>query len=137
MFLNVETMRRLLPSFPVSNVFSCVSNRSKLSIMPNIAIKSFMTPTERVIESILLHEHRSLISNGTDRKSIRIKGNCILVHNQPYGRVIDNIFQLHPVNSYEDEAILNPYCLPEQTQPQSVFSPNPYTLHQSNPSDPD
>ena len=107
-----------------SDVTSVLSNRSKLSRMPNISIKAFMTPTERAIESILLRECRSLISNGTERKSIRIKGNCILVHNEPYGRVIDNIFLLHPVNSGEDEANPNPYCLPASLSP---HQPDPQT----------
>ena len=51
-----------------------------------------MSAEERRVESVLLKERRSLISNGTSRKLIKIRGNRLFVSNQLSGQVINEKF---------------------------------------------
>ena len=66
---------------------SVLSKRSRLSQLPNISIKPDLSPKERDIESKLLKERRSLISNGVDSKLIKLRGNLIYVNNVKHGSV--------------------------------------------------
>jgi len=62
-------------------------NRSQ--IKNPIMIKPDLTPEERKIESILLHERWNLIQQGIDRKTIKLCNHQILVNNQLHGKVTD------------------------------------------------
>ena len=60
-----------------------------------------MSPSEQVIESILLKERWTLIQGGVGHKSIRISVNSsIYVNNEVFGRVVDSQFQ-HTNNYYQ------------------------------------
>ena len=60
-----------------SEVSSILSNRHKLTSQPGIFIKADLE--ERLIESLLLKERRSLIELGVDCSGIKIRGNTIYV----------------------------------------------------------
>ena len=62
-------------------------NRSKTK--KPIQIKPDMTPEERKIESILLHERWNLIQQGIDRKAIKLRNGQILINNRLHGIVTD------------------------------------------------
>ena len=62
-------------------------NRSKTK--KPILIKPDMTPEERKIESILLHERWNLIQQGIDRKAIKLRNGQILINNRLHGIVTD------------------------------------------------
>ena len=64
-----------------------VLNSNKKSLSSGISIKPNLTVDERKIENILLKERRRLIDNGTERKHIRIRGNCLYLNNKLYGSV--------------------------------------------------
>ena len=49
-----------------------------------------MNKEERLREQLLLKERWGLITSGTDRKHIKIRGNKLLVNNQIYGEVINS-----------------------------------------------
>ncbi len=66
------------------DISSILSNRSKLSRTEGISIKPDMTREERSIESLLLKERRQLINSGTERTSIKIRGNAIYVNNMKH-----------------------------------------------------
>ena len=51
-----------------------------------------MTRQERSIESILLIERRKLINSGTDKGSIKIRGNSLVLNKNKYGSVVDSEF---------------------------------------------
>ena len=44
-----------------------------------------MSESEEIIESTLLKERRALIDSGTDRNSIKIRGNSLYVNKAKYG----------------------------------------------------
>ena len=64
-----------------------VLNSNKKSLSSGISIKPDLTVDERKIENILLKERRRLIDNGTERKHIRIRGNCLYLNNKLHGSV--------------------------------------------------
>ena len=70
-----------------------VLNSNKKSLSSGISIKPDLTIDERKIENILLKERRRLIDNGTERKHIRIRGNCLYLNNKLHGAVKN--FELH------------------------------------------
>ena len=67
-----------------------------------------MTIEERKTENALLKERRSLINNGTERKHIKIRGNCLYhsVHNKLHGSVRDFQFNLN-MNSMNNTSVPN------------------------------
>lgn len=71
-----------LNSCPV--VMSILANRS--SFAP-FTVKQDLTPQERTREKILLKERWNLCCSGVNKSSIKIKGNCLFVNGQLYGRV--------------------------------------------------
>ena len=71
---------------------SILANRYKLSTNPGVSIKPDMTRQERSIESILLIERRKLINSGTDKGSINIRGNSLVLNKNKYGSVVDSEF---------------------------------------------
>ena len=96
---NHPVLVMLNSSFAVSSV---LSKRSRLSQLPNISIKPDLFPKERDIESKLLKERRSLISNGVDSKLIKLRGNLIYVNNVNHGVVVDSVFKLYSLPSNSD-----------------------------------
>ena len=76
------------------DVANLLSSRFKLVDHPRIRIKPDLSRRERRIESILLKERRNLIDSGVDRKSIKIKGNSLVVNHLKFGVVTDSGFQL-------------------------------------------
>ena len=46
---------------------------------------------------MLLKEHRYIIENITNRKAIKLNGNCIYVDGCLHGRVVNGTFELHPL----------------------------------------
>ena len=89
-----------------SEVSSILSNRRKLASQPGIFIKADLTPKERLIESLLLKERRSLIDSGIDRSDIKIRGSAIYVKKRKHASVINSI--LHPVNSQRSNRTPSP-----------------------------
>jgi len=75
-------------SCDVSNI---LINRRKL-VNSAVSIKPFMTKSERATESALLRERRSLITSGTEKSSIKIRGNSLYINNSKYGVVKDSVF---------------------------------------------
>ena len=68
-------------------------------------LKPDMSRADRLVESLLLKERRSLIQNSIDRKVIKIQSNKIFVHKKLHGQVINSTFilsqshQLIPMDS--------------------------------------
>ena len=85
-----------------SEVSSILSNRHKLTSQPGIFIKADLSPKERLIESLLLKERRSLIELGVDRSGIKIRGNALYVKKQKHASVINSVLNLanpqHPIH---------------------------------------
>ena len=79
---------------------------NKSSLNSSISIKPDMTIEERKTENALLKERRSLINNGTERKHIKIRGNCLFVHNKLHGSVRDFQFNLN-MNSTNNTSVQN------------------------------
>ena len=69
------------------DVAMVLSNRHKISKAeyPKIFIKPFMSIAERITESTLLKEGRTLIDSGIERKLIRIRGNSIYINKTKVG----------------------------------------------------
>ena len=90
--------RPLIVKFSRSyDVASVLSNRHRLpkSEHPNVYIKSFMSFTERKIESTLLKERRALIDSGVERSLIKIRGNSIYVNRAKVGSANEDGFIRH------------------------------------------
>ena len=73
------------------DVNAILANRWSLS--SPLLIKPDMSPDEHKLESTLLGEWWSLIQAGYDRKRIKISNNCIYLHNQLFGEVVNSHFQ--------------------------------------------
>ena len=109
-------------------VSTILANRAKLVSNPTISIKPDMTKHERVVESVLLKERRSLINSGLARKSIRIRGNTLYVNNTKLGSVIDSNFV--PATTQNSTVSSLP---PASTQlSHSLLEDNPTTSLQGN-----
>ena len=67
---------------------------NKKSLTSGVSIKPDLTLEERKVENALLKERRRLIDNGVERKSIRIRGNCLYLNKKLHGLVQDSEFQL-------------------------------------------
>lgn len=76
----------------VNNILS----RRHLLKTPSISIKPDLTPEERKTNSILLKERWKLISLGTDRRNIKIRGSNIFLNGRLHGKVINSVFSLSP-----------------------------------------
>jgi len=72
------------------DVNTILQNRSKIS--EGIQVKADMNKEERLREQLLLKERWSLITSGTDRKHIKIRGNKLFVNNKIYGEIINSSF---------------------------------------------
>ena len=72
------------------DVNTILQNRSKIS--EGIQVKADMNKEERLQEQLLLKEHWGLITSGTDRKHIKIRGNKLLVNNKIYGEIINSSY---------------------------------------------
>lgn len=83
-----------------------LANRSKLKDTAhlNIGIKPDRSREECRIESILLRERRNLIASGVDCKSIRVRGNSLVVNQLKFSIVTDKGFQLCAVD--DDDVLL-------------------------------
>uniref|UniRef100_A0A1X7TYU9 Uncharacterized protein n=1 Tax=Amphimedon queenslandica TaxID=400682 RepID=A0A1X7TYU9_AMPQE len=68
------------------------SNKRQLEGSPNISICPDLCPSERNANSILVREHRSIISSGVDSASIKICRNCIYLGPLLQGKVINASF---------------------------------------------
>jgi hypothetical protein len=73
------------------DVVSLLSSKHRLSD-PAISIKPDFSQAERNIHSILLRERRSLLSQGDDSRSIKIRGNSLFLDGSLYGKVQNSIF---------------------------------------------
>ena len=76
-----------------ADVVTLLSKRGQAS--PPFIIKPFMSPEERVSDSILLRQRWSLIQSGTDRNCIKIRTSCLFVNNVLHSKVKDSKY--HPV----------------------------------------
>ena len=66
--------------------------------LPNgIAIKRYMSPTERQSESILLEQRWKLAQSGVDKTTIKIKGNKLFQDSSIVGKVVDGDYE--PTNT--------------------------------------
>ena len=65
-------------------------NRSKIS--EGIQVKADMNKEERLCEQLLLRERWKLITSGTDKKQIKIRGTKLFLNNQIYGEIISSNF---------------------------------------------
>ena len=76
------------------DVPTILANRAKVDPSLKISIKPHLSPAERQIKAILLKERWKLIQSGTLRKHIKLKSDCLIVHNKirPSCR-----FQVHTV----------------------------------------
>ena len=132
---NSPRPRPILLTFVTSiDVVNILSNQKKLSSHRGVSIKPLLSPNERQTESILLKERRNLITSGVPSKQIKLAKSSLYVSGQVHGRVINGSY----VRSHTDTQ-------PAPSQPQASTgtstprqSPsNPFSLPQSNPSDPD
>lgn len=57
--------------------------------LPGIGIKPEMSRKERKTESMLVQERWKLISTGTERQNIKIRGNTLYANKTKYGSVVD------------------------------------------------
>ena len=80
------------------DVSTILANRAKLDQSSKMFIKPHMSLAERQLESILLKERWKLIQSGIPRKHIKLKSDCLIVHNKKYGQVVDSKFTLCSVN---------------------------------------
>lgn len=69
---------------------SVLTNRDKVS--QPIIIKPDMSKEDRDIQSVLLRERWNLIQTGVDRRSIKIRNNCLYLNNKHFGKVQGNKF---------------------------------------------
>ena len=67
-----------------------------------IKIKPDLSPEDRLTESLLLIERRSLIDSGSVRAPIRIRGTQLFVGDRLHGKVINGVF--HRSNSLGNHA---------------------------------
>ena len=80
---------KLLRSADASNI---LQNKSKLA--SSIYIKPDLTPEEKAIESLLLKERRSLIQKGFSRQHIKIRNQCLYVHNKLHASIRNSQLEL-------------------------------------------
>ena len=73
----------------ISDVNQILANRKHTT--GNIYVKPDLSPEARKIESLLLAERRALINSSTDRKSIRIRGNSLIINDRVHARVVDGV----------------------------------------------
>ena len=78
---------KLSRAFDVNTI---LYNRSK--IPEGTQVKPDMSKEEKLREQLLLKERWSLISSGTDKKHIKIRGTKIYVKNQIHGELVDSTF---------------------------------------------
>ena len=71
----------------VSNILSH-SRRSK----PPVSIRPDLSPNDRKINAILLHERWKLIQSGRNRNSIKVRNSTLYVNNQLFGKVTNGTF---------------------------------------------
>ena len=81
------------------DVVNILSNRNKLPSSSYISIKPHMSKFERTTELTLLRQRRSLVEQGTDKKSIKIWGNSLYVNKSRYGVANDSVFTLCEVRT--------------------------------------
>ena len=96
-------------------VASILANPHKLASTPDISIKPHMSFKEKQIESILLRERRTLIDNGVDKKSIKLRGNAIYINGIKHGTACEsacNNLSLHiresPTSNIELQEVHTP-----------------------------
>lgn len=77
-----------------ADVVSVLSNRVKLALLPGIKVKADQSVKERTIESFLLRERRSLITAGTERRAIKIRGNTIFLNSCKHGEASESGLKL-------------------------------------------
>ena len=91
----------------------------------------------RRIESILLKQRKSLIQDGVSRKDIRIKGDSLLVRNEKYGIVVNDVFQ--KCSLVEDTQVSPPPGPPSPNPPapssSNLSAPSSSSLSTSSSSD--
>lgn len=73
---------------------SILSNRRKLADMPGISVKPIMTPQERQHEKVLLQERWKLVQNGTNKLSIKLRGDTLYVNGIKHGYATGSGFTL-------------------------------------------
>ena len=72
-------------------IFDATKLLAKRSSLPSpIVIKPDLTREERAIDSAFLRPRWNLIQSGTDKKSIRLKGNDILINKLLYARLVQS-----------------------------------------------
>ena len=79
------------------DVARILSNRSKLR--SPVVIKPDLTPEQRSQEAALLKQRWRLIQSGTPKKSIKIRGNKLLLNNRVHGQVVNSEYCVSPLLS--------------------------------------
>ena len=104
-----ERTRPLVVKFTRScDVATVFANLHKIpkSESPNISVKPFMSKAERNQESTLLKERRALIESGVDRKTIKIRGNSIVINKIKVGSANETNFTRHLEHNNADIHVL-------------------------------
>ena len=73
-----------------ADVGRILSLRSSLS--SPLVIKPDLSPSERVIERLLLSERWRLIQSGTDRRYIKLKNSCLYINGHLHGKIINGSY---------------------------------------------
>ena len=79
----------LISTADVSNILSCCRH-----LKQPISIKPDLSPPERKIRAILLHERWKLINSGIECSSIKLRNSIIFINGRLHGKVSNGIFSL-------------------------------------------
>ena len=100
-----------------------LKNHSTLPPSSNVFIKPHLSPSERLTESLLLKERRSLLDTGVNRKSIRLRGHKLYIGERLHGQVLDGVFvKGHTLGN--KAPILNTVLTPVSSPPASTTTPS-------------
>ena len=74
--------------------------RNKAQLSSPVYIKPDLTHEERIQESMLLKERRSLIDKGVNRKQIKLRNWGIYIDDKPHCKIVDRKLKFHSASSY-------------------------------------
>ena len=75
-----------------------------LADQPHIKVNDDLFVSDRKARSILLRKLYELISSGVDRHSIRLRHNSLLVGGRKYGSIVNQSFELCPLQGHTSPA---------------------------------
>ena len=75
-----------------------------LADQPHIKVNDDLFVSDRKARSILLRKLYELISSGVDRHSIRLRHNSLLVGGRKYGSIVNQSFELCPLQCHTSPA---------------------------------